>query len=371
MQNLLKRFKDVASNPAKQKDDYLAAGKKIVLVAPVYTPEEIVHSMGLIPFGAWGADVQLQEAKEYFPAFISSFIQSIVELGIKGTYKGASALIVPALCDSLKCVGQNWKYAVKDIPFIQMTYPQNRRPDFGKAFCKAGYERVIADLEKATGAKFCEDELKKSIELYNEHNAAMRDLSEVLADHPEVSNADRSNVFKSAFFMEKSEHLALVKELLSALKAAPGSDEKKIRIMTTGILCDSPSLLEVLDSLGYQVVADDIAAESRQYRTDAPTNLAGLDAMAEKFANMDHCSVLYDVDRKKVDLIADTVQARGAKGVVFVLTKFYDPEEFDYVSVKKMCESKSIPLVLIEVDRQMTNYEQARTALESFRDIIG
>jgi benzoyl-CoA reductase/2-hydroxyglutaryl-CoA dehydratase subunit BcrC/BadD/HgdB len=45
---LLDRFHAIATNPAAQKDAYLASGKKVVLVAPIYTPEEIIHSMDML-----------------------------------------------------------------------------------------------------------------------------------------------------------------------------------------------------------------------------------------------------------------------------------------------------------------------------------
>ena len=77
VQEILSRFHSVAANPSAQKDAYLAAGKKIVLTAPVYTPDEIIHSMGLVPMGAWGADVQLEKAKSYFPAFICSISSAL------------------------------------------------------------------------------------------------------------------------------------------------------------------------------------------------------------------------------------------------------------------------------------------------------
>jgi len=314
--------------------------------------------------------LQLQQAKEYFPAFICSIAQSIVELGMRGTYEGASALVVPSLCDSLKCIGENWKYAVPSIPFIPMVYPQNRKGTPGLEFCKASYQRVISDLEKATGAKFCEESLKKSIQVYNEHSAAMRKLGEVLAVHPEVSALARRDVYKSAYFMERSEHTAMVRELIDLLEASPKTEVKKIPVVISGILCDSPALLEIIDSLGYQIVADDVAAESRQYRTDVGIGGVPMDEMAKKFANMDNCSVLFDPDKKRADLIADTAKKLGAKGVIVVLTKFCDPEEFDYPIIKKACQKKGVPLLLIEVDRQMTNYEQVRTALETFRDVI-
>ena len=57
VQTVLEKFHAVAANPKKQLDTYLSNGDKVVLTAPVYTPEEIIHSMGLVPMGAWGADM--------------------------------------------------------------------------------------------------------------------------------------------------------------------------------------------------------------------------------------------------------------------------------------------------------------------------
>ena len=368
MQTILDKFHAAASDPKTQKDKYLSEGRKIVLVS-YYTPEEIIHSMGAVPFGVWGADIQLNESKKYFPAFICSIVQSIVELGMNGTYEGASAIVFPSLCDSLKVVGENWKYAVPYIKFVPMTYPQNRKPDFGHDFTKAGYERVIKDVSEATGLEYSEEKLADSIGIYNEHNRVMRELVPALAAHPEITNAQRSDIFKSAFFMLKEEHTALVKELLEALKVEPAAG-KKIRIMTTGILCDAPGLLQVLDENGMQIVCDDVAAESRQYRVDAPEEGAPLDRLVEKFCSMDCDTLLYDADKKRVAKIVEDAKQAQADGVLAVMTKFCDPEEFDYPLIRKACQAADLPILNIEVDRQMVDYGQARTAIETFKDIL-
>lgn len=85
---------------------------------------------------------------------------------------------------------------------------------------------------------------------------------------------------------------------------------------------------------------------------------------------MDNCSVLYNVEKPRVQWIVDTAKERNAKGVIVVMTKFCDPEEFDYVMIKKACEKADIPVTLIEVDRQMKQFEQIRTNLETFRDMV-
>ena len=129
-------------------------------------------------------------------------------------------------------------------------------------------------------------------------------------------------------------------------------------------------LSETFDEFGMHIVADDVCAQSRQYRTDVPFGADALQALAEKFANTDNCSVLYNVEKPRVQWIVDVAKNRGAKGVVVVMTKFCDPEEFDFVCIKEACEKADLPLALVEVDRQMNQFEQVKTNLETFRDML-
>lgn len=140
--------------------------------------------------------------------------------------------------------------------------------------------------------------------------------------------------------------------------------------MVSGILTDAPGLNKIFDDLGMHIVADDVAAQTRQYRTDAPEGNDPLRDLAQKFADMNDCSVLYDQEKHRPNLIVETVKARGAKGLIVVLTKFCDPEEFDYVMIKRACDDAGIPVALVEVDRQMKEFEQVRTNLETFRDVL-
>ena len=229
-------------------------------------------------------------------------------------------------------------------------------------------ENTSYDLEKL-GGTFSEEKLLASVKVYNRHNDAMRKIDEVLAKHPEITATQRSDIFKSAFFMAKEEHTELVEALIAKLEAQTPAAEK-LPIVISGILTDAPALNTILDEMGLHIVADDVAAQSRQYRTDAPERADALNALAEKFAAMDNCSVLYNQDKPRVQWIVDTARARNAKGVLVVLTKFCDPEEFDYVMIKKACEAADLPLTLVEVDRQMVRFEQIRTNLETFRDLL-
>ena len=140
-------------------------------------------------------------------------------------------------------------------------------------------------------------------------------------------------------------------------------------MLVTGILADSPSLLKIFDDNGIQVAFDDVANESRQYRTDVPEMKNPMDALAHKFADMDNCTLLYDREKKRVDYIIEQAKAHEAQGVIVLMTKFCDPEEFDYVPIKRACDKAGLMHLNIEVDRQMVNYEQAGTMIQAFKEM--
>ena len=113
-----------------------------------------------------------------------------------------------------------------------------------------------------------------------------------------------------------------------------------------------------------------MADETRQYRTDTPEMDNPVDALAQKFANMDNCTLLYDKEKKRVDYIVEQAKAHDAKGIIVLMTKFCDPEEFDYVPIKRACEKAGLMNLNIEVDRQMVNYEQAATMIQAFKEML-
>ena len=78
--------------------------------------------------------------------------------------------------------------------------------------------------------------------------------------------------------MTKEEHTALCEELLAELGEGEGTG--RLPVLVSGILTDAPQLNQIFDDFGLHIVADDVAAQSRQYRTDAAEAGSALDALA-------------------------------------------------------------------------------------------
>ena len=146
MADLQKNIADLQAacrHPRMRLDHYLAQGKKVVGCFPPYTPEELVHASGMIPFGLWGGISKLELARSYLPAFACPLMQANMEFGLRGVYDGLSAVMIPAICDTLRCMTQNWRFGVKDIPLVPIVYPQNRSNPAAVDYLISEYENVL------------------------------------------------------------------------------------------------------------------------------------------------------------------------------------------------------------------------------------
>lgn len=371
IEELLKQFEKISSCPKNKLNEYIADGKKVIGCMPVYCPEELVYAADMVPFGVWGAEIEVSKAKSYFPAFICSILQTSLEMGLKGELDQLSGIMIPILCDSLKCMGQNWDQGVKNVEFIPVIHPQNRKMEAGVEFLMTQYNKIKNKLEEISGNKITDDKLKDAIDIYNEHKKIMREFSDLVAKRPNlITPAQRSAVIKSGYYIEKSKHIKMVKELIAMCEKQPQKEWDGLRVVTTGIIADSEKLLKILEENKIAIVADDIANESRQFRNDIPKCDDPIESLARYFSQMEGCSVLYDPEKKRADMIVDQVEKYKADGIIVLMTKFCDPEEYDYPIMKKLFDKNEIPNISIEIDQQMRNYGQASTMIQTFSDML-
>lgn len=372
MKEYIEKLKEISQNPDEQIKKYVKDGKTIIGVAPFFGPEEIVDAAGFVPFGTWGAyNVELDLSKMYFPAFCPSIISMILELGLNGTYDNLSAIIIPGMSDTLHSLGQNWKSGVKNIPFISIVYPQNRKLDCGVEYLKSEMIHVKEELEKIKGSKISDDEINKSINLYNEHRKAMAEFSKLQANHPNtINNLDRSYIYKSALFMTKKEHLEIIKKINEELKNLDEETYDGKRIITTGLLLDDENILQSLEENKLRIVGDYVGEESIQYNTLVPKESDPFESLALQWKNIEGFSVAYDPELKRGNLISKLAKERKADGVVYALVKFSDYEEYDLPICSEIIRDAGFKIISFETDQQDRNSEQIKTRIQTFAEIL-
>ena len=146
-----------------------------------------------------------------------------------------------------------------------------------------------------------------------------------------------------------------------------------MKVVTSGIICDNPVLLKVFKDNNVAIAADDVAHESRAFRTDASEEGDPMMALVEQFTNTDYDVLLYDPQSSKNrrgEFVANLVKESGAQGLVLFMQQFCDPEEMEFPYLKKALDAASIPFIKLGVDQQMRDFGQAATAIQAFADVL-
>ena len=368
---ILSQLKDIAANPKKAMDDYKAeTGKGAVGIMPIYAPEEMVHATGYLPMGIWGAQGKtISKARTYLPPFACSIMQQVMELQCEGAYDDLAAVLFSVPCDTLKCLSQKWKGT---SPVIVFTHTQNRGLEAANKFLVKEYELVKAQLEHYLGVTITNAALERSIAIYNENRQVMREFVKVAADYPQVIDAvSRHAVFKARQFMLKEKHTELVKELIAEVKAMPVQPWTGKKVIVAGILLEPNELLDIFNEFGLAIVDDDLAQESRQIRVDVLDGEEGpLYRMAKAWQQMYGCSVATDTKKGRGKMLMNKMTQTGADAVIIAQMKFCDPEEWDYPVMYREFEERGVKNLMIEVDQEVTSFEQVKTRLQSFVEMM-
>ena len=368
---ILSQLKDIAANPKKAMDDYKAeTGKGAVGIMPIYAPEEMVHATGYLPMGIWGAQGKtISKARTYLPPFACSIMQQVMELQCEGAYDDLAAVLFSVPCDTLKCLSQKWKGT---SPVIVFTHPQNRGLEAANKFLVKEYELVKAQLEHYLGVTITNAALERSIAIYNENRQVMREFVKVAADYPQLIDAvSRHAVFKARQFMLKEKHTELVKELIAEVKAMPVQPWTGKKVIVAGILLEPNELLDIFNEFGLAIVDDDLAQESRQIRVDVLDGEEGpLYRMAKAWQQMYGCSVATDTKKGRGKMLMNKMTQTGADAVIIAQMKFCDPEEWDYPVMYREFEERGVKNLMIEVDQEVTSFEQVKTRLQSFVEMM-
>lgn len=371
-QQLIDALCEKALHPARTvAESCKDSGRAAVGCYPIYTPEELVYAAGFLPVGMWGGNTEIKLADRYLQGFCCSIMRANIEYGMRGTYNQLKAILLPTLCDTLKCVCENWKVAVPQVPIIPVVYPQNRNLPAGEQYLKDEFLRVRGELETLSGQPITEEALESAFDVYEAWRTAMRAFCEVAASHPKTIHAKaRHLIIKAGYFMNKAVYTRSITALTDALRAMPEED-CAVRVVATGLMAEPIGVLDILTENGVAIVADDLAQESRQFRTLTRPEGDALSKMVWRIVDLKGCPFLYEVEKTRGQMLIDLVKQYNAAAVVTLQMKFCDPDEFDYPIYKAELEAAGIPNLYLEVEQQMDSFGQLGTRVQSLAEMLG
>ena len=129
-------------------------------------------------------------------------------------------------------------------------------------------------------------------------------------------------------------------------------------------------LLKKLEECGIRVVGDLTISESLRYAKDLPGRIDPYDSLATLWEEVRGASVALDPRKERGTMLEQLVKERKADGVIACIVKFCEEEEFDVPVLQKQLAAADVPFLILEVESQDIESEQAATRIQAFVETI-
>lgn len=295
-----------------------------------------------------------------------------LEYALRGVYHDVKAVLIPTFCDTMKCIVENWKLALPQVPTIAFAYPQHHKLQAGMEFTIDEIKRVKHELELALHKIITNEEVEEAFRVYEDWRKTMREFTTLAAQHPEIITAKkRYAIIKAGCYMDKAVYTKLVKEINEGLKREGPSTFKGIRATVTGIMMEPVDVLDIFEENNIAIVGDDLAIGSRLWRTPAREDVEDVyQKMAYMIRDIEGDTFFFDPEKKKGQMLIDMTKALHADACIVMMMKFCDPEEYDYPIYKAELAKAGVPELYLEFDQQLSSFEQIRTRVQSFTEML-
>jgi benzoyl-CoA reductase subunit C len=342
-------------------------GGKVVGHFQVYFPEEIVHAAGMLPVKLRGAPIEPTHADSHFGSYLCSILKTSLEIVLEGRLK-LDMFVSHPICDAARNLAAIWGRNF-DYPCQILYLPQNPNSGHSAAYLRDEYKRLQGTIEEVSGRKIEPDDLRRSIEIFNENRRLLRDLYDMKRETPWLVTADEAYCLLAVGGMiPPEEHNELLRSVLPQLTGRPHRSEDRIRVVFEGAFCEQPplDLVRMLGRTCY-VVDDDFLIGLRWILEDVPTAGDALANLAEAYLERSSYSpVQHDNRKPKEAMLLKRVEAARADAVIVAAAKMCEPGLEEQVAYTHALDERKIPYFVSEFEENMTSFEHLELQVETF-----
>ncbi len=343
------------------------AGGKVLGHFQVYFPEEIAHAAGMLPFKVRGAPVEPMQADSRFGSYLCSILKTSLELALSKRVQ-MEMFVTHPICDAARNLaavwGRNFSY-----PCQILYLPQNANSGFAATYLRHEYDRLRRQVEEIVGHAVTDEELRRSLAIYNRNRALLRELYAIKRETPwQASGYETYLLLAVGGMIPREEHNELLETALPLLRARPAKKQDKIRVVYEGGFCEQPPLdmLRALSQSTY-VVDDDLLIGLRWILEDVPTEGDPLYNLAEAYLEKSSYSpVQHDLRKPKEEMLLQRIHGAHASAAVVTAAKMCEPGLEEQVAYTHTLDANGIPYFVSEFEENMTSFDHLEIQLETF-----
>lgn len=356
-------------------------GKDIIGYFCCYVPGELFTALDLVPYRVHGdIDEQVTDADAYLETIMCPYVRSCFDLALKGKYEFLSGLVVPHSCDTVQRIYDIWRSYLEPKYHHFLNVP-HMVDESSVDFFRQEIATFAQSLERFTGRRIEAERLQGAIRLHNRNRALLRELYSLRkSDPPLITGVEVARTIIANMSIPVLEANDLLVRLLGEVgqRSATGTKGQP-RILISGSEFDDSAFVELVESCGANVVADDLCIGSRFFWEDVDVSLDPWESLAVRYLRGIRCPRTYlpKGASRETDLetrfgyIKSFVQDYKVNGVILNVMRFCDTHELDAPDIRDYVQGMGISTLYLENDYSRSSSGQLRTRIEAFLEMIG
>jgi benzoyl-CoA reductase subunit C len=351
--------------------------RKVIGYMPIYVPREIIHAAGMLPLGVLGGGDRLEviQGDAYYQSYICRIPRSTIELGVSGRLDFLDGMLFPSICDVIRNLSGMWQIMFPGVYVRYFDVPQNYMDPVGGEYYVRELTELRDDLATLAGHTVTDDDIRRSIAVYNENRRLVYELYRMRAERPWKAPATEVYLLlRAAMVLPVEEHSQMVSDYMAAVEREDRPLRDNCRIVLTGAFCEQPplGLIKSLELAGCYVVDDDFMLVTRWLTDEVPTEGDPIEVLARAFLHHStSTSARYEPDgKKKGQYLAEIVRRTGAEGVIFAAPSFCDPALLERPMLQHVLDAHDIPYISFKYAENSGQMQPIREQAGTFADSI-
>jgi benzoyl-CoA reductase/2-hydroxyglutaryl-CoA dehydratase subunit BcrC/BadD/HgdB len=343
-------------------------GRHLFGVFPAQYPKEILWALNALPVEIWDPPLEVSHANAHLQPYICPVVRLGLELVLQGHGHMLDGFLFPHTCDSI----QNLASIVNDYlglskPCYFFYHPKAPYRPSSRVFYLQQLKNLASNLEAQLGP-MDPREFRRKVEQGQKIAACLGELYQLRGEGKlRTSNQEFYRVIRQGEYLHPDDFLPVLHELLETSR---GESRPGPRLILSGVLPNPPEILTLLDELGVGVADDDFLSCSRRLLL-MPSNAEDpFEALTERYFAMAPCTTKDSPVEERIGYLSAKIQGTGAKGVIFWMVKFCEPELFDVPQVVEGLKREGVATLVIDTELNQGLSGQMRTRVEAFVEMI-
>ncbi len=351
--------------------------RKVIGYMPVYVPRELIHAGGMLPLGVLGGGDSLEviHGDAYYQSYICRIPRSTIELAITKRLDFVDGMLFPSICDVIRNLSGMWKLMMPGVYVRYFDVPQNYRDELGGEYYTNELQELRHGLEEVAGRKISDDDIRRSIAVYNENRRLVNEVYAFRAKTPwKVTSHEVYLLMRAGMVLPVEEHSQMMQDYLAAAAAVDRPMRDNCRVIVQGSFCEQPplNLIKSVEMSGCYIVDDDFMLVTRWLLDDVPLEGDPVVNLSQAFLHHStETAAKYEPDgARKGKYLIDAVRDRGAEGVIFAAPSFCDPALLDRPMLARALSRENIPYIAFKYAENSGQMQPIREQAGTFADSI-